>query len=391
MKILHVASFGGNIGDIANHHGFRLWFEKLISDEIEWNEFEIRNVYRGTERFDDQFVALANASDLVVFGGGNFFELWVENSPTGTSISIESEVFNKIKTPIFFNALGVDDGMGYSASTIDRFNAFFEKLAQEPTRYLVSVRNDGAFSTLSKHVKNKNNLAKVVKIPDGGFFTKLPQTSPSKKENGLTVGINLAGDMLDVRFPGKEYHDYNSFLQEFRNLIQEISEQWSNTKFILFPHIYSDIKIFSDLLFMLPDDIRRNDLIVAKYDSNCAFEESSFMEYAKCDIFLASRFHSNVVALGNNIPTIGLNSYKQIQGLYDEINMSKYLVNVKERTFSKKIIGLITEMTESDKLASEISNAKLNIEKSLDQAISEISAWLQTNHIHIQNPDNFKS
>jgi polysaccharide pyruvyl transferase WcaK-like protein len=234
-------------------------------------------------------------------------------------------------------------------------------------------------------------LAKVVKIPDGGFFTKLPQTSPSKKENGLTVGINLAGDMLDVRFPGKEYHDYNSFLQEFRNLIQEISEQWSNTKFILFPHIYSDIKIFSDLLFMLPDDIRRNDLIVAKYDSNCAFEESSFMEYAKCDIFLASRFHSNVVALGNNIPTIGLNSYKQIQGLYDEINMSKYLVNVKERTFSKKIIGLITEMTESDKLASEISNAKLNIEKSLDQAISEISAWLQTNHIHIQNPDNFKS
>lgn len=391
MKILHVASFSGNIGDIANHYGFRVWFEKLISDEIEWNEFEIRNIYRGTERFDDQFVALANASDLVIFGGGNFFELWVENSPTGTSISIENEILNKIKTPIFFNALGVDDGMGYSASTIDRFNAFFEKLTHEPTRYLVSVRNDGAFSTLSKHVKNKKNLAKVVKLPDGGFFTKLPQTSSKNKENGLTVGINLAGDMLDVRFPGKEHHDYNSFLKEFSNLIRDISEKWSNTKFILFPHIYSDIKVFSDLMFMLPDHIRRNDLIVAKYDSNCPFEASSFMEYEKCDIFLASRFHSNVVALGNNIPTIGLNSYKQIQGLYDEINMSKYLVNVKEHTFSKKIMDLITEMTESDQLASEISNVKLNIEKSFDQAISEISAWLQTNHINIQNPDNFKS
>ena len=44
MKILHLASFTGNIGDNANHSGFRYWFEKY-NDEAEWTELEIREFY----------------------------------------------------------------------------------------------------------------------------------------------------------------------------------------------------------------------------------------------------------------------------------------------------------------------------------------------------------
>ena len=44
----------------------------------------------------------------LVIGGGNYFELWPKNSPTGTSIAMPLELFDKIEVPVFFNALGVD-------------------------------------------------------------------------------------------------------------------------------------------------------------------------------------------------------------------------------------------------------------------------------------------
>ena len=101
MKILHVASFAGNIGDIANHYGFSRWFKEFFKKEILWNEFEIRETFRGFKSFNEDFANLANSHDLLIFGGGGFFELWVEESPTGTSIAISKEVLEKIKIPIF--------------------------------------------------------------------------------------------------------------------------------------------------------------------------------------------------------------------------------------------------------------------------------------------------
>jgi len=112
LRILHVASFSGNIGDNANHMGFRPWFETLAGRPVQWTNLEIREFYWRERVWDDSFVAMANAHDLVVIGGGNYFELWVETSPTGTSIAIEPQTFAKITTPVVFNALGVDPGQG---------------------------------------------------------------------------------------------------------------------------------------------------------------------------------------------------------------------------------------------------------------------------------------
>ena len=97
MKILHIASFKGNIGDNANHIGFRDWFEKLVKHTVEWENIEIREFYRSKRKWDNGFAKEANAYDLVIIGGGNYFELWVEKSPSGTSIEISPEVLRKIE------------------------------------------------------------------------------------------------------------------------------------------------------------------------------------------------------------------------------------------------------------------------------------------------------
>ena len=92
LNILHIASFTGNIGDNANHLGFRGWFERVAEADVIWTELEIREFYWKNRFWDRSFVEYANGFNLIIIGGGNYFELWVDKSPTGTSIEIEPDL-----------------------------------------------------------------------------------------------------------------------------------------------------------------------------------------------------------------------------------------------------------------------------------------------------------
>lgn len=381
MKILHVASFKGNVGDIANHFGFRSWFEGFFSETVEWFQFEIRDVYRNITAFDDYFVELANQCDLVVIGGGNFFEMWVEKSPTGTSISIEKKYLDKIVPPIFFNSLGVDDGMGVTKSTVERFNVFLSQLLASD-RYLVSVRNDGAIPALNKHVHVGTPIEKILSIPDGGFFAEFKKNNDSECwDNSPLIGVNLAGDMLSTRFPGESgMLDYADFLNEFVKLINLIWEKWPKVKFILFPHIYSDVRVYADLLDRIPDILRRNQVRIAAYDANVPAVDTVFSEYVSCDLVLSMRFHANVVPLANGIPSIGLYCYKQIYSLFQELDMESYVVDVRKPNFSQNILRLIEYIIgNKEEVSSDLLLMKTRINCIRNESSHKINSWLLRN------------
>ena len=355
VKILQVASFKGNVGDIANHFGFRTWFEHFFQEKIDWQEFEIRTVFRGEASFNESFVEFANEFDLVVIGGGNFFELWVDSSPTGTSISIEEKYLDKIIPPIFVNAVGVDDGMGVTTETLTKFNAFLERLVTLKEG-LVSVRNDGAYHTLSKYVFDASLLEYVVRLPDGGFFADIPHAESIY--DGPVIGINLAGDMPDIRF-GQTHgeHSYREFLEEYASFLKTLSEKNPNLSFVFFPHIYTDLKIVSDLFELLPD---------------------------KCTLILGMRFHANVLAIANEIPVIGLYCYKQIKSLYEELNLAEYYVDVRRHGYSKKLIELcehLLQQQESVKHQLRLVNEELIESRSL--AADKILQWLRKHNFKL--------
>ena len=182
--------------------GFRPWFADQVGRNVEWTNCEIREFYWKERAFDADFVVLANSFDALVIGGGNYFELWVENSPTGTSIAITPEDFDKIDVPILFNALGVDSGQGVPDASRNYFTLFLSKLLASD-QYLVSVRNDGAVDTLREEISPDHANA-VHQIPDGGFFMRLPQNSksPLLVPDTSYIGINVANDMAEVRFAG---------------------------------------------------------------------------------------------------------------------------------------------------------------------------------------------
>lgn len=341
MKILHIASFKGNIGDNANHIGFRDWFEKLVKHTVEWENIEIREFYRSKRKWDNGFAKEANAYDLVIIGGGNYFELWVEKSPSGTSIEISPEVLRKIETPIIFNALGVDIGQGYSDQTKLKFQKFLE-IALNEKNSLVTVRNDGAIQALKKLYGEKYDN-KIHEVPDAGFFgaEKFKDIDSAfsnliSKEGKKIIGINLAGDMPEQRFSNFA-GSTEKFARKFCEFIENLSKTNPEYYFLFLPHIYKDYDVINKVLLNLSDSIRRDKCLIAPYGPSDDMVSSIFSSYKACDIVLANRFHANVCSLGMNIKTVGLVNYLQIQNFYQSIGKLDSTVDINKIDFPIKL------------------------------------------------------
>jgi hypothetical protein len=201
MKVLHLASFEGNLGDNANIESIQAALRRGLGG-IEFTRLEMREFHWRQRRFDKDFAALANAHDLVVIGGGNYFEVWVEHSCSGMTVDIPYGILADIRPPILFYGLGFDPAMGYSASTLAKSRAYFEHLLAAPDRYLVTVRNDGSREELAR-LHGDAIAERIAEVPDGGFFIATPpQSQPWLPPGASYLAINLAGDMLELRHPG---------------------------------------------------------------------------------------------------------------------------------------------------------------------------------------------
>lgn len=373
IKILHIASFKGNIGDNANHLGFRNKLKSLYPNiEFEFTEFEIRSTFRKEKSFNDQeFIELANQHDMVFFGGGNFFELWVDHSYNNTSVDISIDVLKSIYKPIIFYALGFDISMGFSDSGISKFCSWLDYVVTRED-FVLSLRNDGSIHTMQRILPKKYHQY-FRKIPDGGFFIhKLIESINSKTSSNPLIGINIAGDMLDVRYHKSISNiSYTSFLEEFVLMIQNLLEQDYQLKFKFFPHIYKDYKVINDFLNVINEKYARERILVHHYACGDEFTLNTFQAYQECDLILGNRFHSNVCAIGLSIPTIGLLNYSQIEYLYEDLNLSDRVVDIREKGFSKLLSNKIKESLNNKLLISE------NYSKTLKDMNNSLNAFLK--------------
>lgn len=359
LKTLHLASFNGNIGDNANHNGFYRHLNKLDGFEFEIDELEIREFYWKQRFFDESFVELVNSYDLLIVGGGNYFELWVEDSPTGTSISIELELLKKIKTPILFNALGVDPGQGASEANIEKFRDFLDVLIQRGD--LISIRNDGAKKALIEYV-GEEYLEHIYHTVDAGFFAEIPEPSRYYQDKKY-IAINVAYDMQDVRFKNLSYEE---FLKTFKSFIDKFLKKYDVYEVVLVPHIFRDMTFINDLLEILDDETRRRRVSVAPLlHGRDAFKE--VMSIYKCaEVVLANRFHANVCPIGMGVPTIGLVNYRQVRELYNELESNSF-VDVRESGFDDKLLEKV-----------ELNNIYINNDSKIkyENFIHAIKKWI---------------
>lgn len=375
MRILHVASFNGNIGDNAHHNGFRENFSKLIDEEIEWNNLEIRNFYKSWNKmkFDEEFVKIANQYDLIIIGGGNFFEICHEYSCTGTTIDIAINILEKIEVKIFFNALGFDVNKGYTQKTKENFKKFLNYLLKFPNKYFISFRNDGSESNFKKlYGEIPKNL---FIIPDGGFFLKEPRTFEiEEKDKSKYIGINLACDMLDKRLKNISYGEFCKKLGETYSKFLNRNPKY---KLLFFPHIYSDYKIILDVLESFTDTELKYNVEIAPYLTGQNSEKEFFKYYKKCELLTGMRFHTNVCGVALNIPTLGIKTYQKLEDLYNEINLKERCLEVNDdKFFEKYIIEIEKTILNLEQLKQRYTIVKESLIKIKDEKYIALKIWL---------------
>lgn len=375
LRVLHLASFAGNIGDLANHAGARRMLAEQVGFELEFTDLEIREFYWRQRSFDDAFVDYANSFELLIVGGGNYFELWVDHSATGTSIDISPERLAKLKVPTLFFALGVDTGQGYSAQSARRFNTFMATVLDRRDLF-VCVRNDGSTRAL-REVLGDETTARIPTMPDGGFFADPAGCRKSDSYSGR-IGINIAGDMLERRFD--RGLDTEAFLRELADACCALMDAQPNLRIDLMPHIWRDNALIAQLLPMIPDVYLRRRVAVGRLEPGEAGLAGFLQSYRGFDLVLGMRFHANVCPIGMGVPARGLLNYPQVESLYEEIDMADRLIDVRDAGFGKPLVDAV--LSDLSNLAAQRQlcvDSVAMLRKQVHATLAQVDEWLHFN------------
>lgn len=375
MKILHIASFNGNIGDNAHHNGFRKNFSEIIGRrDLKWTELEMRKFYISWNelKFDEEFIKEANKYDLIVIGGGNFFEICHEYSNTGCTVDLPPELLAKIKTPIFFNALGFDIHKGYSDITKNRFKKFMNYLLENDKKYFVTFRNDGSDLNYKKIYKELPDGIKI--IPDGGFFLDQRSDESINKDKMKYIGINLACDMIEKRLRNQTYEE---FCKNLSNVYKKFINQNLEYKLLFFPHILTDYKIIMDVLNYFTDREIKYNVEIAPYLTGQNSEKDFFRNYEKCDLLTGLRFHTNVCGVALNIPTIGLKSYPKLSDLYSDIGLKERCLDVDSENFFEEYYDeLLKSLRDKEEIKEKYDKIWNSLKRRQIDIYLELREWL---------------
>jgi polysaccharide pyruvyl transferase WcaK-like protein len=375
LRVLHLASFAGNIGDLANHAGARRVLAERLGFGLEFTDLEIREFYWKQRSFDDAFVDYANSFDLLIVGGGNYFELWVDHSATGTSIDITPERLAKLKVPTLFFALGVDTGQGYSAQSAQRFNAFMATVLERRDLF-VCVRNDGSTRSL-REVLGDQTAAHILTMPDGGFFADPAGCRRADGDSGR-IGINIAGDMLERRFD--RGLDTEGFLRELADACRALMDAKPDLRIDLMPHIWRDSALIAQLLPMIPDPYLRRRVAVGRLEPGETGLAGFLQNYRSFDLVLGMRFHANVCSIGMGVPARGLLNYPQVERLYEEIDMVDRLIDVRDADFGKPLVdAVLSDLSDLPAQRQLCVDRVAQLRQHAHATLAQIDAWLHQN------------
>lgn len=376
VKVLHLASFQGNVGDNANHNGFYSAISGITEYDFSFTQLEIREFFWKDRFFDEELVEYINTFDLFVFGGGNYFELWVDHSPTGTSFMMPNSLFEKINIPIVFNCLGVDPAQGSSAQAISKFKKFLDAVQAKNNSFL-SVRNDGSFETLDIYL-GQHYQSMFCHAVDAGCNLQLDNCPDEnfRLKNSNYVCINLAGDMLEKRFAGN-IQRFEDFLREFADTVQSLVQDSFVDEIVLVPHILADVDVLCQFSKLFDCRLQRQKITFAPLLHGQGSEIELFKYYSYSSFNICNRFHANLCSIALGKPTLMLYNYRQIRKLAEEISLAHFLLPIESGLISQESKELIRAMALDPSIfVDQFMEASLSMKSSYMSYISELKSFL---------------
>jgi polysaccharide pyruvyl transferase WcaK-like protein len=321
LRILHVASFVGNIGDNASHLGFQKILSEYFSD-MDIERLEIRKFYKNykhedRQRFHLDFIEYANNFDMLVIGGGGFFDYWLEGSATGTTIDMESEIVAQIKVPTLICSVGCMPHKAIPVGNVEKFRRFLDALILN-NNVRIAVRNDGSVLSLRNDI-GREYLPHISEVLDSGFFFDTLESNPLPIDQNY-IAINITNDQLQMNSHCRGVIDKQVYLTALVDVITHITNTLK-IKIVFVPHIYADLKAIVEVLSLLDDFVIREYISVApclQYDDGA---NTVFSVYKHSQLVIGSRFHTNVCSLAMGVPSLGLVALDRVKYVYDQLGM----------------------------------------------------------------------
>jgi polysaccharide pyruvyl transferase WcaK-like protein len=366
LRIAQLASFAGNFGDSANILGTRRKLRdnlrpyELEFTDLEYLDFDPHPLWR-KRAFDDGFIDLANRHDALIIGGGGFFEIALDASASATPIDLSVEQLGRIRVPLIFHGLGVDVSYGITEERKRKFGAFLAYLTGAPN-VLVSVRSDGSLEKLTE-LYGAAAVARVHKIPDGGFFARPGEHRHAELRAGRrTVALNLAGDNAALRFPDPanapqkrrffgapqpqpaRVSALDTFFGALKEALVDLFERDPEVDVVLVPHIPEDLHLIDRFIATLGAPWSRRRISVAPYVHGVEACDYILDLYRRCDLVIGMRFHACVCAIGLGRPAIGLGSlYPKVQNLFRELGMEARCFSAADPRLAERLKRALAE------------------------------------------------
>lgn len=312
IRVLHVGAFFGNIGDYANHQSFYRWFSEALSPRlVHWSTLDLRSVWRGDRNLGKHLEGAGAQFDMIIFGGGNFWEMWDSTSRNGTSLNVSLEELRAEGLPVFFNCIGAEVERGVTANSDSVFRREFEEFNFDQ-QFLVTVRNDGS-------LKNLNSLnfttTNTHVLPDHALFsTNRDQARDNVKIPKLL--LNIANDLREVRFSA--FAGDGDFVSR---LAKVLASAYEETEFELqiFAQIPSDVVAGANLIEQLPQVMLRKSVGLNFPNAGSKSLLESMRLFDDAHLAVVTRFHSNIFALTSNSDVISISNHRKVTDMHVEI------------------------------------------------------------------------
>lgn len=347
MKILHLASFSGNIGDNASHMGLR----KILSELLDFNQIdniEIRDFYKSTSEkykkyFDETFVDLCNNYDLVIWGGGGYLDYWVPDSKTGSTFDISNDIMDKIIPPTVITSVGCVSGYKIPNDNKDKFNNFLKYISNSKKFHLL-FRNDGSYEHIRENFGN-DLASNFTTILDNAFHYehKMNGTFPAVRDY---VAFNIANDQIMMDGESATKLDKDNYYQEISVVVNYLIEV-CKVDVCFVPHRAADIQPINNVISKLDDKYIRNNILIAPYLAGDAGANYLFGIYKNSILTIGDRFHTNVCGINLGIKTIGLAALSRVKCMYDSLGLINSYVEI-EDNFSINLIEKINILLNTD-------------------------------------------
>ena len=401
IKVIQLAAYGSNLGDNANIVGLRAMLSANLGGKVAYTDWEMVDYSWGLDTYDQADIDRVNAHDLLIIGGGGFFEIIPETDCwTGSRIAIPYDLFRKIRVPIVFHGVGIDTVRGGGEDGVSRFKDFLDLLFSSD-QYLVSTRNDGSLATI-RRLCGDAYADRFDVVPDGGFFTRVPDLHHPEIPPGCRgIAVNFGGDLMWERFPEKglgwraggpreiasvipkDYEAYRpganaafeTFLDAFTGVLSQAMVRDPDLRLIFVPHIYRDIEVAYALFQKMGFPFSRRSMAMAPYLSGQGGQDYIFDLYRKCSLAIGMRFHANVCPIGLGTPSIGLTTFPMTGDLYGELGIPERALDPNDDDFAPAFEGLVTDsLANGDGVRARYADIRLRLEDQINAFHSKIRA-----------------